>query len=65
MVLKAVGTVLCDLLERVAKFLVRECASFREKVAEIRQDLFDGFDVVFVAIDKQLVTAGSDSDVEK
>lgn len=65
MVFEAVGTVFGDLFERVAEFFVGERIAVVKEVAEIAQDLFDGFDVAFVAVDEQLVAPRTDADIEQ
>ena len=65
MIFKAVCTVLSDLLESIAKLFVRKCAALVKQVAEIAEYLFDRFDVPLVAVDKQLIAAGADADIEE
>ena len=65
MVLEAVCTILGDLLERISKLFVGKRTALVKQVAEIAEYLFDRFDVPLVAVDKQLIAAGADADVEQ
>lgn len=65
MIFQAVGAVFGDLFEGIAKFLIGKGIAVGKKVAEIVQDLFDGFYVAFVAVDKQFVAAGTDIYIEE
>ena len=65
MILKAVCTVLGDLLERISKLFVGKRTALVKQVAKIAEYLFDRFDVPLVAVDKQLIAAGADADIEE
>ena len=65
MIFKAVSAILGDLLKSISQFLIGKRAAFGKEVAEIEQDLFDGFDIAFVAIDKQFISSSSDIYIEQ
>ena len=65
MIFQAVGTVLGDLFEGVAEFLVGKRVALGKQLAKIAEHLLDGPDVAFVAIDQQFIAACSDVHVEQ
>ena len=65
MIFEAVCTVLRDLLERVTKFFISKGVALGKQVTKIAEYLFDRFDIALVTVYQQLISAGSDADVEQ
>ena len=65
MILQRIRSVLCDLLESVFELFVGEGAPLREEFAKVAQDLFDGSNVLLVAVYQQLIAPCADVNVEE
>lgn len=65
MIFQAVCTVLCDLLESVSQFFIRESTAAGKQFAKISKYLLDRLDILLGAIDQQFIAACTDTDIEQ